>query len=206
MTSSVVPRLDQLAEGRQQLGDVVEVQAGRRLVEDVEQALAAERGQVRGDLDPLRLAARERRGRLAEPQIAETDLVEHLQPAQHLGRRAEEGERLAHRHVEHLVHVLATVPHLEHLRLEPHAVALVARDEHVRQELHLDADLAFALARLAPAAGHVEGKMAGRQPAGPRVLGRREQLADRIEGLEIRHRIRARRAADRRLVHEHHVA
>ena len=37
-----VPGLEQLPERRQQLGDVVEVQAGRRLVEDVEQPLAAD--------------------------------------------------------------------------------------------------------------------------------------------------------------------
>ena len=40
-----VPCLEQLSERRQQLGDVVEVQPGRRLVEDVEQALAAVRRQ-----------------------------------------------------------------------------------------------------------------------------------------------------------------
>jgi hypothetical protein len=38
-----------------------------------------------------------------------------------------------------------------------------------------------------------------------RVLGRGEQLADRIERLQIGHRVRARRAADRRLVDEHDV-
>jgi acyl transferase domain-containing protein len=58
---------------------------------------------VRRDLDALRLAARQRRRRLAEPQVAEADLVEHLQAAQHLRRAAEERQRLAHRHVEHLV-------------------------------------------------------------------------------------------------------
>ncbi len=98
-----VSGLDQLAERRQQLGDVVEVQAGGRLVEDVEQAVAAERRQVRGNLDALRLAARQRRRRLSEAQVAEADLVEHLQPPQHLRRGAEEGQRLAHGHVEHLV-------------------------------------------------------------------------------------------------------
>jgi hypothetical protein len=35
-----VAGLEQLAERREQLRDVVEVQAGRRLVEDVEQPLA----------------------------------------------------------------------------------------------------------------------------------------------------------------------
>ena len=69
-------------------------------------------------------------------------------------------ERLAHRQVEHLVDVLAAVLDLEHLRLEPLAVALVARHEHVGEELHLDADLALALARLAAAARHVEREVA----------------------------------------------
>ena len=46
----------------------------------------------------------------------------------------------------------AAVLHLEHLRLEALAVALVAGHEDVGEELHLDPDLAFALARLAAAA------------------------------------------------------
>src|SRR2546427_4193690 len=77
-----VARFEQLLECRQQLRDVVEVQSGRRLVEDVEQPLAAVRRQVRRDLDPLRLSARQRRRRLTEPQIAEADLVEHLKTTQ----------------------------------------------------------------------------------------------------------------------------
>jgi hypothetical protein len=93
-----VPRLQQLAEGREQLRDVVEVQPGRRLVENVEHAVAGLRREVRGNLDPLRLAARQRRRRLPEAEVAEADLVEHLEPPQHLGRAAEEGQRLAHRH------------------------------------------------------------------------------------------------------------
>ena len=44
------------------------------------------------------------------------------------------------------------------------------------------------------------------RPRDLRVLGRREQLADRIEGLQVGHRVRARRAADRRLVDQHDVA
>ena len=143
-----VAGLQQLAERGEQLGDVVEVQPGRRLVEDVEHAVAGVRRQVRRDLDPLRLAARQRRRRLAEPQVAEADLVEHLQPAQHLRRAAEEGQRLAHGHVEHLVDAAPAVFHLEHLRLEALALALIARHEHVGEELHLDLDFPFALRTL----------------------------------------------------------
>src|SRR5690606_12631189 len=49
-----VPRGNQPPEGGQQLRDVVEVQAGRRLVEHVEHALAALSTEVRGYLDALR--------------------------------------------------------------------------------------------------------------------------------------------------------
>ena len=47
--------------------------------------------------------------------------------------------------------------------------------------------------------------MAGRQAARPRVFRGGEQLADRIEGFEVRDRIRSRRPADGRLIHEHGV-
>ena len=59
----------------------------------------------------------------------------------------------------------SAVAHLQHLRLEPLAVALVAGHEHVREKLHLHPHFAFALTGFAAAAGHVEGEMARRQAA-----------------------------------------
>ena len=50
----------------QQQLDVGEVQAGGRLVEDVERAAGVALGQLERELDALRLAARERRRALAE--------------------------------------------------------------------------------------------------------------------------------------------
>ena len=50
-----VPCLDELLEGRQQ-HDVIEMQSGRRLVENVEQSFSTKRRQMRGNLDALRLA------------------------------------------------------------------------------------------------------------------------------------------------------
>src|SRR5664279_2959328 len=85
-----------------------------RPVEDVEKPLAAERREVRGDLDALRLSSRQRRRRLAEAEVAEPDFVEHLQPAQHLRRRAEERQRRADGHLQDLVDRLALVADLEH--------------------------------------------------------------------------------------------
>src|SRR4029077_16786151 len=128
------------------------------------------------DLDALRFAARQRRRGLAEPQVAETNLVEHLQAPEDLRRAAEEAERFAARHVEHLIDAPAAILHLEHLRLEALALALLAGDEDVGEELHLDLHFAFPLARFAAPAGDVEREVARGQAARLGVLRRREQL------------------------------
>ena len=63
--------VDEAVEQAEQLLDVGEVQAGGRLVEDVDAALL---GQVGGQLEPLPLAAGQRRERLAEAEVAEPDV------------------------------------------------------------------------------------------------------------------------------------
>ena len=73
--------IDQPFEGRQQLGDVVEVQAGSRLVADEERAFVGGLREMRRQLDALGFAARKRRGRLAQAQIAQADFVQQLQLA-----------------------------------------------------------------------------------------------------------------------------
>ena len=60
-----VAPIDQPVEHGQQLPDVVEVQAGGRLVEDVERLAGVDAGQFGGQLDPLGFAAGERGRRLA---------------------------------------------------------------------------------------------------------------------------------------------
>jgi hypothetical protein len=54
-------RFDERAKGGEQLVDVVEVEAGGRLVEDVERPRARAFREMRGELDALRFAARKRR-------------------------------------------------------------------------------------------------------------------------------------------------
>src|SRR5207244_11032445 len=105
-----------------------------------------------------------------------------------------ERERLADREIEYLMDRAAAVPHLEQLRLEALAVALIAWNEDVGKELHLDADLALALTGLAAPPRHVEREVARGQTARARVLRRGEPLPDRLERVEVRHRIRSRRA------------
>ena len=81
MTSTVLPLSTSECSTPSSLRDVLEVQAGRRLVEDVDRAAGRALLQLGGQLDPLRLAAGQRRRRLAEPDVAEADVDERVEVA-----------------------------------------------------------------------------------------------------------------------------
>src|SRR3712207_7037576 len=70
-----------LFRSAEQLLDVGEVQAGGRLVEDVDAALV---GHVGGELEPLSLAAGQRRERLAEAEVRSEEHTSELQSRQYL--------------------------------------------------------------------------------------------------------------------------
>ena len=156
--------------------------------------------QVSRELDALRFAARERRGRLPEPQVPESDVVEHFEPVHQLRRRVEELHRFAHGELQGFVDVAAVVLDLEDAALVARAAAVFADELDVGEELHLDGDGAIALARFAAAARDVEREMSGGVAALFGFAGGSEQAADDVERLEIGDGVRARRAADRRLV------
>src|SRR5690606_5520598 len=187
----------------QQPPDVLEVQAGGRLVEDVDGAPGLAPLQLGGELDALGLAAGQGGGGLAEPDVAEADVVERLEVT--LDRRdgVEELERLLDRHVEHLGDRLALVVDLQRLAVVAGAVAHLARDIGVRQEVHLDLDGAVAGARLAAPALDVEAEPARLVAADLGLGGGREQLADVVEDAGVGGRVGPRGAADRRLVDVH---
>ena len=92
------------------------------------------------------------------------------------------------------------VLHFEHLLAKSLAAALGALHVDVGHELHVDREVAVAVAGFATAAIDVETEVAGRQPARAGVDLFGEQRADRIERFDVRGRVRARRAADRALV------
>src|SRR5690606_18784863 len=69
-----VALVDQSGEHGEQAADVLEVQAGGGLVEDVEGVAGRALGQLARQLHPLRLAARQRGGRLAEAHVAQADV------------------------------------------------------------------------------------------------------------------------------------
>src|SRR5678815_6196623 len=79
------------------------MQPGRWLVEDVHRVLCAlELAQLRRDLDALRFAAGERRRRLAEREVAESEVAQHFDLFADGRLRLEELDALFDRHVEDL--------------------------------------------------------------------------------------------------------
>src|SRR5206468_9747582 len=94
--------LDQPVQHLEQLLDVREVQPRRRLVEDIEGAAGRPARQLGGELHALRLAARERGGRLAETDVVQADVVERLKFRLDHRYRIEEGQRLMNSQVKDL--------------------------------------------------------------------------------------------------------
>ena len=92
-----VAQVDQAVEHVQQLADVVEVQAGGRLVEDVERPPGVGPAKLGGQLDALGLAAGERRRRLAQRQVVEPDVGQRLQDPADLRDVGEQLQGLATR-------------------------------------------------------------------------------------------------------------
>ena len=132
--------------------------------------------------------------------VAEPDPLQGHQLVADRRHGAEEIGALVDRHVEHVGDALAAEQHLQRLAVVAPALADVALHIDVGQKVHLDLDDAVALAGLAAPALDVE-REPPRQIAARLGLGQPgEPVADRREAAGIGRRVRARRAADRRLV------
>ena len=195
-----VARVHQPLQNLDQLVHVRHVQAGRRLVENIERAARGTAGELRGELDALGLAAGERRGALAELDIAEADVDERGDLIADARQIVEEGQRLLRGHVEHVRDIFALIEDLQRLAVIPLAVADLAGDEDVRKEVHLDLHEPVAAAGLAAAALGIEREPARAVAARARVGRRGEQVADVVEDAGIGRGVGARHAADGALV------
>ena len=69
-----------------------------------------------------------------------------------------EQQGILDRHVEHLGDVLTPIGDLQGLAIVPFALAHLAWHIDIRKEVHLDLDLAVALASLAPTPADVEAE------------------------------------------------
>ena len=195
-----VAGVDELLEHVHELANVLEVQARGGLVEDVEGLAGLLAVQLLGELDALGLAAGERGGGLAQVDVAQAHVVERLELVLDARDVGEEGQRLVDRHVQHVRDGLAVIEHLERLAVVALAVADLAGHVDVRQEVHLDLDLAVALAGLAAPSRHVEREAPGAVAARAALGQRREEGPQVVPEPDVGGRVGARGAPDRRLV------
>ena len=195
-----VAHVHQLLEHLNELVHVGGVQAGGGLVQDIDGLAGGALGQLGGQLDPLGLAAGQGGGGLAQLDVAQAHLVEGLELVVQPGEVLKEGEGLLHRHLQHLIDVLAFVAHLQGLPVVPLALAHLAGHVDVGEEVHLNFQQAVALAGLAAPAPDVEGEAARAVAPGLGVGGGGEQITDVVEQAGIGGRVGAGGAADGGLV------
>src|SRR3569623_1143982 len=196
--------VDEAVQHLEELLDVAEVKAGGRLVEQVQRADGLDAGELARELHTLGLATGECRRRLAERDVAEADVDERVHDPRQLLVMLEQLRGFLDRGLEDLRDVLALVLDAQGGVVVAAALAHLARDEHVRQEVHLGLADAGAYACFAAPAALLRGD-GERVPArliavGLRLRHLRVELADQIERLGVRRRVRSRRAADRLLV------
>ena len=188
-----------------QLGDVVEVQPGGGLVENVQRLAGVALGQLPGQLHPLRLAAGKSGRALPQLDVGQADIDQGLQLAGQHGHGVEERPSLLHGHVQHLVDVLALVANVQRLPVVALALALVAGDVDVGQEVHFHLEYPVALAGFAAPALDVEAEAARLVAAGAGLLGLCKQLPDRREQAGVGGGVGAGGAAYGALVDVNHL-
>ena len=93
---------EEFAKGGEQFCDVVEMEAGGGLVENIEDALIFGAREMRGEFQPLGFAAGKRGGGLAEAEIAEADFVQDAQLGDDFGNAGEKGESFARGELQEL--------------------------------------------------------------------------------------------------------
>ena len=195
-----VPRLHQPLEDLDELVDVGAVEAGGGFVQNIDGLAGGPLGQLRGQLDPLGLAAGQLGGGLAQLHIAQAYLLQSFQAVVDPGQVLKEGQGLVHRHLQHFVDVLALVLDLQGLPVVPPPLAHLTGDIDVGQKVHLDLDEAVAGAGLAPAAPGVEGKPSRAVAPALGVGSGGEQVPDVVEQIGIGGGIAAGSASDGGLV------
>src|SRR5208337_3216291 len=205
--------IHQGVQGIEQSEHVEGVQTGSGLVEDEDRlrdvASAVERGgratQEACQLEPLGLAAGERRRGLAQPKIVESYVQQRMDPSLDLAAVAEENERLARREIEDFRDVSPPVGDLEDLRAIARTTALGAAHVHIGQKLHVDREEAVSLAGATPPALDVEAEEARAIVSQLGLVSRGEGPPDLVEGLQVSDRVGSTRPADRGLIEEDRV-
>ncbi len=195
-----VAEIGEAIQDVEQLLDVVEVQARRGLIENVESAAGLATREFFREFDALRLAAGKSRRRLAELDVAEANVHQRIELLANLRNVFENFERVGDLHVKQVGNRVAFVAHGQSFRVVAASAADFARYIHIGKKIHFNAAQAVALACFAAPALHVEAEPARAIAALARFGQHGEQLSDGSEDASVCGRVRPRRASDGRLI------
>jgi hypothetical protein len=153
-------------------------------------------GHLAGQPHALGFATGKARRRLPERQIAQPDLLQGLQDAGHRRVLGEHRTGLVNAQRQHIGDRPIRPGRFEDLGSVAPAIAGLARNPDRREIAHLDRQrshpLAIRTGALCPVEGEVRGRASGLA---------REDVADTVEHLGVRRRIRPWVVAQRRLIH-----
>ncbi len=144
-----------------QLVDIGGMQTDRRLVQDIDGLPGGTLGKFAGELYTLRFASGEGGCGLADPDIAQADILQGLKAVGHGWEGSKYLQGSVDGHIQHIRDAVLFETHLQGLAVEAGTMADLAGYINIRQELHLNPQLTLALACFATAAMHVEGESAG---------------------------------------------
>ena len=116
-----------------------------------------------------------------------------------------ESQCLGHAHVKYVRDSLATIGNLERLAVIALAATSLAGNINIGKKVHLNLDLAVALARLAASAAHIKGEASRRVATRLRLRRARKKRTQVVPQTNIGSGIRPRRTADWRLINIDHL-
>ena len=200
-----VARIHQLIQYLHQPVHIGHMQAGGRLVQNIDGLAGLPFCQFQRQLYPLGFAAGKGGGALPQLDIPQAHIQQGLEFAVNLGVVGKEGAGLLHRHVQHIGDGLALVVHFQGLPVVAGSLAHLTGHKDIRQEMHLDLDDAVALASLTPAALHIKAEPS--RPVAPHLgfLGLGKNTPDIGKDAGIGGRVGTGGAADGRLVNADHL-
>ena len=188
-----------------QNADVLEMQTGGGLVENIERLTGITFRQFGGEFHALALAAAEGGGGLSQLDISQSHLLDGFDFTKNVGHILEEFHSLVDGHVEHVGNRLSLEAHLQRFTVVTLAVALLAGHLDVRQEIHFNRLVAIAPTRLTASAFNIE-REAPRLITSYLGFGQIDkQRADVGENARVGGRIGTWCATDRTLIDIHHL-
>jgi hypothetical protein len=184
-----IPGVGQSLQYAEQAAHIFEMQASRRLIQDVERPPRGSLSEFGSEFHSLCFSAGKGWCRLAEAHISQSNVNQCLQLAGERGLIGKELRCLFDRHVEYLSDGLSFEMHFECFPVVASSAADFARHIDIRQKMHFDFDGSVTGTMFATPAFHVEGKSSWRISPNLRFLGCGKERSDLVKGSGIGRRI-----------------